>query len=43
VHEGSAEDVKKYIYFLRSKLGDDRDGNGLIQTVRGFGYKLVAD
>ncbi|HEY8495475.1 MAG TPA: response regulator transcription factor [Limnochordales bacterium] len=43
VHEGSAEDVKKYIYFLRSKLEDDRDGNGLIQTVRGFGYKLVAD
>src|SRR5690606_3526054 len=43
VHEGSAEDVKKYIYFLRSKLGDDRDGNGLIQTVRGFGYQLVVD
>ena len=43
VHDGSAEDVKKYIYFLRSKLEAEREGAGLIQTVRGFGYKLVVD
>ncbi|MBO8141313.1 MAG: response regulator transcription factor [Firmicutes bacterium] len=42
-YEGSAEDVKKYIYFLRNKLESDGEGPGLIQTVRGFGYKLVAD
>jgi len=43
VHEGSAEDVKKYIYFLRSKLEAEGDAGGMIQTVRGFGYKLVAE
>ncbi|MFS8543691.1 MAG: response regulator transcription factor [Limnochordales bacterium] len=41
--EGSAEDVKKYIYFLRNKLEAEGEDPGLIQTVRGFGYKLVVD
>lgn len=39
--EGTSEDVKKYIYFLRGKLERDPDDPRRIQTVRGFGYKLV--
>ncbi|HEX6971185.1 MAG TPA: winged helix-turn-helix domain-containing protein, partial [Limnochordia bacterium] len=36
------EDVKKYIYFLRRRL-HDHSHPLIVQTVRGFGYKLVAD
>lgn len=38
--EGTSEDVKKYIYFLRGKIEADPENPRLIQTVRGFGYKL---
>lgn len=38
--ETAVEDVKKYVYFLRSKLEADPSRPCLIQTVRGFGYKL---
>jgi len=38
--EGTSEDVKKYIYFLRGKIETDPEHPRLIQTVRGFGYKL---
>lgn len=39
--EATGEDVKKYIYLLRSKLGSKSEGQPVIETVRGFGYKLV--
>lgn len=35
------EDVKKYIYFLRSKLKSLPGNRPVVRTVRGFGYKLV--
>lgn len=38
--ETAVEDVKKYVYFLRSKIEADPSRPSLIQTVRGFGYKL---
>lgn len=39
--EGTSEDVKKYIYFLRGKIEADPENPRLIHTVRGFGYKLL--
>lgn len=39
--EGTSEDVKKYIYFLRGKIEENPDHPRLIVTARGFGYKLV--
>lgn len=39
--EGTSEDVKKYIYFLRGKVEADPEKPELIQTARGFGYKLL--
>ena len=39
--EGTSEDVKKYIYFLRGKIEPDPENPRLIQTARGFGYRLV--
>lgn len=38
----TAEDVKQYVYLLRGKLQREDERRGLIQTVRGFGYKLCA-
>lgn len=39
-HEGTPEDVAKYVYLLRQKLQKVRPGLELIRTVRGFGYSL---
>ncbi|MDA1007184.1 MAG: winged helix-turn-helix domain-containing protein, partial [Verrucomicrobia bacterium] len=36
---GSSNNVDVYIGYLRKKLGDN-DGEPLIQTVRGYGYRL---
>ncbi|MDN5697322.1 MAG: helix-turn-helix domain-containing protein, partial [Rubrobacter sp.] len=33
--------VNVYIQRLRNKLGDDSQSPALIETVRGFGYRLV--
>lgn len=41
IDETAVEDVKKYVYFLRSKIEANPARPCLIQTVRGFGYKLV--
>ena len=41
IDEGTSEDVKKYIYFLRRKLERDPENPRLIQTARGFGYRLA--
>lgn len=39
--DATAEDVKKYVYFLRGKL-EKADGSGpRLETVRGFGYRLI--
>jgi len=38
----SADDVRKYIRFLRRKLEEDPTEPELILTVKGFGYKLSA-
>ncbi len=38
--EGTYEDVKKYIYFLRGKVEPDPENPRFIHTARGFGYKL---
>ena len=37
----SSTDVAKYIYLLREKIEEDPDNPTLIETVRGFGYKLA--
>jgi DNA-binding response OmpR family regulator len=37
----SSTDVAKYIYLLREKVEEDPDNPKLIETVRGFGYKLA--
>lgn len=37
----TAEDVKQYIYLLRNKIEPHPEQPSLIQTVRGFGYKLA--
>ncbi len=36
----SADDVRKYIRFLRQKLEEDPQNPKLIMTIAGFGYKL---
>lgn len=41
IDSGCPEDVKKYIYYLRGKLECDPEHPSCIETVRGFGYKLV--
>jgi len=33
--------VNVYVQLLRTKLGDRTDEPGIIETVRGFGYRLV--
>ncbi len=38
---GETEYIKKYIYRLRQKLGDDPQAPRLIISTRGMGYKLV--
>lgn len=37
----TSKDVKQYVYLLRQKLGEDPKKPQMIQTVRGFGYKLA--
>lgn len=38
----TADDVRKYIRFLRQKLEENPENPKLIVTVRGFGYKLAS-
>ncbi len=38
---GETEYIKKYIYRLRQKLGDDPQAPRLIISTRGMGYKMV--
>ncbi|MBI3661357.1 response regulator transcription factor [Candidatus Acetothermia bacterium] len=38
----SSTDIKRYIYLLRQKIEQDANNPQLIQTITGFGYKLVA-
>lgn len=37
----SADDVKKYIYFLRRKIEADPSTPSVILTVKGFGYRIA--
>jgi two-component system OmpR family response regulator len=39
----AAEDVKKYIHMLRSKIEEDPGDPRMIVTARGFGYRFAAD
>ncbi|MDQ7858165.1 MAG: response regulator transcription factor [Armatimonadota bacterium] len=39
----AAEDVKKYIHMLRSKIERDPGDPEIIVTARGFGYRFVGD
>lgn len=41
--EGALENVKPYIHYLRKKLEADPAAPRWIQTVRGVGYRLVAE
>lgn len=41
--DATAEDVKKYVYLLRNKLEANPDRPAIIETVRGFGYRVVPD
>ncbi len=38
---GASDYIKKYVYRLRQKLGDNPENPKLIVSVRGMGYKLV--
>jgi len=38
----TADDVRKYIRFLRQKLEENPENPQLIMTIRGFGYKLAS-
>jgi DNA-binding response OmpR family regulator len=38
----SSEDVQKYVYLLRKRIEDDPADPRLVETVRGFGYRLAA-
>jgi two-component system, OmpR family, response regulator VicR len=38
---GAVEYVKKYVYRLRQKLGDDPESPNMIVSARGMGYKFV--
>ena len=40
--ESGPEDVKKYVYYLRTKLRELPGAGPVVRTVRGFGYKLEA-
>ena len=37
----TAQDVQKYVYLLRKRLEKDPSNPQFVQTVRGFGYRLV--
>lgn len=37
----TAQDVQKYVYLLRKRLEKDPSNPKFVQTVRGFGYRLV--
>ena len=39
--EASANDVKQYIHLLRNKIKDDPTHPRCIETVKGFGYRLL--
>ena len=41
-HDGGSNVVDVYIGYLRKKLAVHADGPGLIETVRGVGYRLVS-
>ena len=41
-HDGGSNVVDVYIGYLRKKLVVHADGPGLIETVRGVGYRLVS-
>ena len=40
--EACSNNVKQYIYFLRKKLEQDPKKPLILQTIKGFGYKLAA-
>ncbi|WP_324715386.1 response regulator transcription factor [Carboxydochorda subterranea] len=41
--DATAEDVKKYVYLLRSKIEAHPERPVIIETVRGFGYRVAPD
>jgi len=42
-YEGDTDHVKRYVWYLRRKVEDDPATPRLIETVRGFGYRLASD
>lgn len=40
-HRANANDVKQYIHLLRNKIEEDPSKPSRIETVKGFGYRLV--